>query len=237
MTTAKRTSNARRRAAPLPYDAEAARRHLEAVDPILGAHVRSVGAFALRLQETDSTFAALAESIVYQQLHGKAAATIFGRLAALFPRGRPEPGALLAMSDEQLRRAGLSRNKLAALRDLAERADGGEIPTFPELAGLDDEAIVERLTTVRGVGRWTVEMLLIFRLGRPDVLPVGDYGIKKGFARVFHGDDTKLTLPTLSELARHGERWRPYRSAASWYLWRAADAPARQPGSGARLAT
>lgn len=211
------------RRSALPYDGEAARRHLGAVDRVLGAHVERVGAFALRLKRSEGTFAALAESIVYQQLNGGAAATIFGRLRALFPRGRLDPRALLAMSDGALRAVGLSRAKAAALRDLAARTEGGQVPTLARLRRMDDEAIVERLTEVRGIGRWTVEMLLIFRLGRPDVLPVGDYGIKKGYARVFRREKQEGALPTPADLARHGERWRPFRSAASWYLWRATD--------------
>jgi len=118
-----------------------------------------------------------------------------------------------------LRGAGLSRSKLASLRDLAKRARDGELPSFDEAAQLADEAVIERLTRVRGIGRWTVEMLLLFRLGRPDVLPVDDYGVRKGFQVAFR----KRALPTPAELRVRGERWRPYRSAASWYLWRAAE--------------
>jgi O-6-methylguanine DNA methyltransferase len=207
----------------LPYDRAAALAHLASVDPVLAAHVRAVGAFTLALAATESAFGALAQSIVYQQLNGKAAATIFGRVRALFPRGRLEPKTLLTLSDDSLRGAGLSRGKLAAVRDLATRAAAGDIPTLPQLQRMDDEAIVEALTEVRGIGRWTVEMLLIFRLGRPDVLPVADYGIRKGFARVFHRGKRREELPTEEALAKRGERWRPFRSVASWYLWRAVD--------------
>lgn len=208
----------------LPYDAATARRHLVSVDPLLAAHVERVGELALTVDEAESTFAALARSIVYQQLTGKAAATIFARVRALLPRGRLEPRALLAIPEDDLRAAGLSRNKLASIRDLAERAAAGNIATLAQLERMDDEAIVEQLTEVRGIGRWSVEMLLIFRLGRPDVLPLADYGIKKGFARLFHRGKRKAELPSAQDLARRGERWRPYRSAASWYLWRAAEA-------------
>ncbi|MBX3215910.1 MAG: DNA-3-methyladenine glycosylase 2 family protein [Labilithrix sp.] len=218
-----RRAPASKRGAALPFDAAEAQRHLATVDPVLRAHIDRIGDLALSLEATEGTFAALAKSIVYQQLHGKAAATIFGRVRALVPRAL-EPEALLALSDDDLRAAGLSRNKLASIRDLATRAAAGTIPTFAQLRRMDDDAIVEALTEVRGVGRWTVEMLLIFRLGRPDVLPLADYGIKKGFARVFHRGARKAELPTNVELARRGERWRPFRSAASWYLWRAADA-------------
>lgn len=164
-----------------------------------------------------SPFEALAEAIVYQQLTGKAAATIFGRVKAAVGEKRLKPEALLAAPDEALRGAGLSRAKLAALKDLADKTKAGVVPSLTVLKRLSDEAIVERLTSIRGVGRWTVEMLLIFKLGRPDVLPVGDYGIRKGFARTFG----LAELPTPRDVAARGERWRPHRTVASWYLWRA----------------
>jgi methylated-DNA-[protein]-cysteine S-methyltransferase len=211
----------------VPYDARAAIRHLSAADAVLGRHIARVGALALELKQTKDTFGALAEAIVYQQLSGKAAATIFGRVLALCPNRRLAPRDVLATKDDVLRGAGLSRAKLASLRDLAERSEAGSVPTLKSLATMDDEAIVDVLTQVRGIGRWTVEMLLIFRLGRPDVLPVADYGIRKGFAKVFpgrrgRGDDAALASP--AEITRRGEHWRPFRSAASWYLWRALDA-------------
>lgn len=211
----------------LPFDAELAVEKLAAADPLLAKHIAKVGPLRLQLKETEGTFAALAESIVYQQLSGRAAATIFGRVRALYPGGQLEPRRLLATKDVALRGAGLSAAKLASLQDLAKRSVAGEIPPLPELERMEDDAIVERLTAVRGIGRWTVEMLLIFRLGRPDVLPVADYGIKKGFARVFpktgrtkYGPDE---LPTPTALSARAERWRPFRSVASWYLWRALD--------------
>lgn len=213
----------------LPFDADEAIRHLTAKDPVLGKHIAKTGAFGLTLEANEGTFAALAESIVYQQLNGKAAATIFGRLRDVFPGKRLDPKRLLATSDDALRAAGLSASKLKSLRDLASRTIAGEIPTVTELDRMDDDAIVDRLTVVRGIGRWTVEMLLIFRLGRPDVLPVADYGIKKGFARLFRVSRAKAGpdgLPTADVLFARGERWRPYRSVASWYLWRATDGAA-----------
>ena len=211
----------------LPYDVETAIQHLTVADAVLGRHIARLGPCTFRLKETKDTFTALAEAIVYQQLSGKAAATIFGRVMALCPNGRLEPKRVLATQDRVLRGAGLSRAKVASLRDLAERTKAGGVPSLEGLAGMDDEAIVEALTGVRGIGRWTVEMLLMFRLGRPDVLPLSDYGIRKGFSRVFRsrrrrGDDD--ALPSPAEIARRGERWRPYRSVASWYLWRALDA-------------
>jgi methylated-DNA-[protein]-cysteine S-methyltransferase len=211
-------------AASFPYDPVAARKHLEGADKVLAAHLATIGDFGLSLKQTEGTFAALAEAIVYQQLNGKAAATIFGRVRAVFPKGRLDPRLVLLTEDNVLRGAGLSKNKLLALRDLAERTVNGTVPTLAQLERMEDEAIVDTLTEVRGVGRWTVEMLLIFRLGRPDVLPVADYGIKKGFARVFHAGKRKEELPTDADLVKRGERWRPFRSVASWYLWRAADA-------------
>lgn len=206
----------------LPFDASEALRHLSAVDVPLGRHIAKVGPLRLQLKASEGTFSALAESVVYQQLSGKAAATIFSRVRALYPGGRLDPRRLLATRDEDLRAAGLSASKLASLRDIAERAARGEIPTMSALATMDDEAVVEKLTAIRGVGRWTVEMLLIFRLGRPDVLPLADYGIKKGYARVFTRRGSG-ELPGPEEMARRGERWRPFRSVASWYLWRALD--------------
>lgn len=220
----------------LPFDAKRAVEHLRKADPVLGAHIARVGELRLKLKETEGTFAALAESIVYQQLSGKAAATIFGRLRKIYPRGVLDPKRLLTTDDEVLRGAGLSRPKVESLRDLAARAIAGEVPPLAELARMDDAAIVERLTKVRGVGVWTVQMLLIFRLGRPDVLPVADLGVRKGFARVFRKQAMRgvvsaraavaaEVLPTTEELTRRAARWSPFRSVASWYLWRALDTP------------
>lgn len=204
----------------LPFDAEAAVRHLTAADPVLGRHMERAGTFALELKHTKDVFGALAEAIVHQQLSGKAAATIHARVEALFPKRRITPDGILATSDDALRGAGLSRAKLASLRDLAERTAAGTLPTLRRLGTMDDDAIVDALIAVRGIGRWTAEMLLMFRLGRPDVLPVADFGIRKGFALVFRTGDA---LATPGEIVRRAERWRPYRSVASWYLWRACD--------------
>ena len=209
--------------APLPYDAAAAARAIGRADPAMRGLVARVGPPRLALKESASTVAALAEAIVYQQLHGKAAKTIHDRLVAAMPRRRVTARALADADDATLRAAGLSRGKAAALRDLAARALAGEIPEMDALAAMDDEAVVRTLTAVRGIGRWTVEMLLVFRLGRPDVLPVADYGVRKGFA-VLHGHDE---LPSPKELAEHGARWAPFRSVASWYLWRAAEGAAQ----------
>ena len=212
----------------LAFDAVAAAAHLTKSDPRLARIIAQVGPPRIRLAVTQSTFEALAESIVYQQLTGKAAATIHGRLRALFPRKRVRPEPLLAHADEALRGAGLSRGKVLALRDLAARTLDGTVPSIRALHALDDDAIVERLVKVRGIGRWTVEMLLIFRLGRPDVLPVGDYGVRSGF-KLAYG---KRAMPTPKELERFGEKWRPYRTVASWYLWRAVDLSRQKAPSG-----
>ena len=167
-------------------------------------------------------FDALAESIAYQQLSGKAAATIFGRVRALYPKRKwLDPEQLLATPDETLRAAGLSRAKTAALKDLAAKTIDGTVPAGRALIRMSDDEIITRLTAVRGIGRWTVEMLLLFDLGRPDVWPVDDYGVRKGFAKTFG----RRKLPTSKQLMKFGEKWRPYRSAAAWYFWRALDTP------------
>jgi DNA-3-methyladenine glycosylase II len=165
-------------------------------------------------------FDALAESIAYQQLSGKAAATIFGRVRALYPKRRwLDPKQLLATPDETLRAAGLSRAKIAALKDLAAKTIDGTVPSGRALLRMTDDEIITRLTAVRGIGRWTVEMLLLFDLGRPDVWPVDDYGVRKGFAKTFG----RRKLPTPKQLMKFGEKWRPFRSVAAWYFWRALD--------------
>jgi methylated-DNA-[protein]-cysteine S-methyltransferase len=207
------------------FDPTEAIAHLREADATLGRLIDEVGAFNMQLKKTPSLFVALTESIIYQQLHGKAAATIFARVCALFPRAHQGPTAeqILRTSEEKLRGAGLSRAKLLALRDLAQHSVDGALPTLAQAHQLDDEAIIERLTQVRGIGRWTAEMLLMFRLGRPDVLPVDDYGIRKGFGVAFR----KREMPERDVVAKRGARWKPYRTVASWYLWRAAELPPR----------
>jgi methylated-DNA-[protein]-cysteine S-methyltransferase len=209
------------RAAAFAFDPIAAVAHLHRADPALARVIDAIGPFRMRVDRTSSLFLALAEAIVYQQLTGKAAATIFARVRALFPHPHQGLTALQIRkaSDSKLRGAGLSRGKLLSLRDLAAKTLAGELPSLAEVDRLDDDAIIERLTAVRGIGRWTVEMLLMFRLGRPDILPVDDYGVRKGFAAAFR----KRELPTRAELEKRGQLWRPYRSVASWYLWRAAE--------------
>jgi 3-methyladenine DNA glycosylase/8-oxoguanine DNA glycosylase len=208
--------------AELGFDAAQAAKHLIAVDPALGAIIARCGPFAMKLKPARSVFAALAEAIVYQQLSNKAAATIFERLCAHFPRGSVGLTAerLLALSDARIRGAGISRPKLKALRDLARRVVAGEIPTLAATRTMAEEEIVERLVAVHGIGRWTAEMFLMFRLGRPDVLPTDDYSLRKAYAKAFG----KRRLPSCEALEKAGEKWRPYRTVASWYLWRALEA-------------
>jgi methylated-DNA-[protein]-cysteine S-methyltransferase len=203
----------------LAFDPDEAASHLCRVDSTLARVIDRSGPVSLRVEKLGSPFEALARSIVYQQLAGKAAAAIYGRMCELFPRRKPTARAILELDDSVLRGAGLSRNKTAAMRDLAQRVLDGTIPSLRSMREMTDDQIIERLTKVRGIGRWTVEMLLIFRLGRPDVLPVGDYGIRKGFQLTY----ASTKLPTPRELAAHGNAWRPFRTAASWYLWRAVD--------------
>ena len=203
------------------YDPAEAVRHVAAADRVLGRLISRAGPFAMQLRPPQSPFEALARNIIYQQLHGKAAAAIHARVLALAGRKRLRPEDILAAADERLRTAGLSASKLAALRDLAAKASDGTVPTLARLRRMPDEEIVARLTEVRGVGRWTVEMLLMFGLGRPDVLPVGDYAVRKGFAVTYGLPE----MPKPKELEAFGERWRPYRSVASWYMWRALELP------------
>ncbi len=215
------------------YDAEAAVAALTAADPKLGRLIACAGPFTLKLSGTQSPFEALTESIIYQQLHGKAAAAIHRRLLEGFHPvsgvgTHPSPQELLDCPNAQLRAAGLSGNKALALRDLAAKTLDGTVPTLARIRRMSDDDIVDHLVQVRGIGRWTVEMLLIFRLGRPDVLPVDDYAVRKGFALTFEGlkPATKVTPALLSRpdvMRKRAERWRPWRSVASWYMWRACD--------------
>ncbi|HTF90789.1 MAG TPA: methylated-DNA--[protein]-cysteine S-methyltransferase [Planctomycetota bacterium] len=215
---ARATKTARRAPKSLGFDAELALSHLRQSDAQLAALIDRVP-FSLELSPYTSTFEALLRTIVYQQLNGKAASTIHGRVVELLPGKRIDPRALLAIEETALRGAGLSRAKVAAARDLAQRSVAGEIPDREELAAMSDEEVVERLTVVRGIGRWSVEMLLMFWLGRPDVLPVGDFGVKNGFMVLMK----RRAMPTERALELHARRWRPFRSVASWYMWRAVD--------------
>ncbi len=203
----------------LNFDPEAAVRRLRRVDRKLAQVIRRAGPFTHRPEPMQSPFHALLRAIVYQQLSGKAASTILGRVENLFPRRTPRPATLIATPDDALRAAGLSGSKVKAVKDLAAKTLDGTVPTLARLRKMDDEEIVSRLVQVRGVGPWTVEMLLIFKLGRPDVLPVSDFGVRKGFMVTYGGAE----MPTPRELLEYGEVWRPFRSVASWYLWRSLD--------------
>lgn len=203
----------------LPFDLELATRTLRKSDAKLRKLIDRIGPCTLELQHMHSTFDALLESIVYQQLTGKAAATILGRVKAIYGDKFPTPQQVIDTNDDTIRGAGLSRAKLAAIKDLSEKAVNGEIPEIETMSAMDDQEIIQSLTKVRGIGVWTVQMLLIFRLGRPDVLPVNDYGVRKGYGLIFSSGD----LPSPAALLTHGERWRPFRTLASWYLWRALD--------------
>jgi 3-methyladenine DNA glycosylase/8-oxoguanine DNA glycosylase len=203
-------------------DWAAACRELSSRDRALGAVIERVGGPGFPPPASATAFEALAHSIVYQQLSGKAAATIFGRFRALYDSiDFPEPTTVLATPHAAMRSAGLSEAKARAIRDLAEHAGRGTIPSIPVMRRMSPDDVVERLTVVRGIGRWTVEMLLLFRIGHPDVLPAYDLGVRKGLARIMK----RRELPEPEAVLRRGERWRPYRSVASWYLWRAAELP------------
>ena len=224
------------------YSTAQAVAELSAADPKLGRLIARAGPFTLKIASTQSPFEALVESIVYQQLHGKAAATIHRRLLDSFHHvcgigNHPSAQHLLDCPNEQLRQAGLSHNKALALRDLAAKTIDGTVPTLARIRRMSDDAIIEHLTQVRGIGQWTVEMFLIFRLGRPDIFPVTDYGIRKGFALTFGtlkptDKVAPADLPTPAVMEARAKKWHPWRSVASWYLWRACDlAAAKLPGA------
>ena len=205
-------------------DNGAAARKLAASDPVLAGIIKGVGPCPLTPTPNVELFQALLRSIIYQQLHGKAAAAIHGRVVKLMPD--VNAAALETLPDAALRAAGLSANKLLAVRDLASRTIDGTVPAAESVATLDDDELIERLTKVRGVGPWTVQMLMIFYLGRPDVMPTGDFGIRKAFSLLYRrGRPVKPEV-----ILRHSKRWQPHRSVASWYLWRSLD-PAPPLGS------
>lgn len=204
------------------YDPDAARRYLARVDRPLGAWMRRLGPMPAdkRWRQPFDPVDALARAILYQQLHAKAAATIVGRVELAIGSPRLHADTLSSIDDATLRGCGVSGNKALALRDLSRREADGAIPTLRQMAWMDDDAIIEALVPIRGIGRWTVEMMLIFRLGRPDVLPVDDLGIRKG-VQLVDGSDA---MPSPRALRERGERWGPWRTQASLYLWRIADA-------------
>ncbi len=211
----------------LLFDPEEALAHLRAHDAKLAALIERVGPFAMRLDPSPSPFESLLEAILYQQLHGKAAATIHRRVREFFG-GDPAPQPMIDTPDERLRACGVSGNKIKAMKDLAAKTLDGTVPSHAAIKKMPDADIVERLTEVRGIGPWTVEMLLIFRMGRPDVLPVTDYGVRKGYALTFMKIPKSRALaaedlPKPDVVFKRGQRWKPFRSVASWYLWRACD--------------
>jgi DNA-3-methyladenine glycosylase II len=206
--------------------------YLSAADPKLAALIAQVGPCTMQIPHHFSIFFSLARSIVYQQLAGAAASAIMGRVEALFPKGRMTPKNLLDAPDTALRAAGLSQNKLLALRDLAAKCLDGTVPTKRALARMSDEEIIERISQVRGIGRWTVEMMLIFRLGRPNVLPVDDYGVRKGMQRLYRLRE----LPNKAAMHRRARKWEPWSSVASWYMWRCAELPAARSKASTKAA-
>jgi DNA-3-methyladenine glycosylase II len=202
----------------LPFDLAAAVAHLSAADERLAELVAATNPFSTDAHAAESPYEALLEAIAYQSISGKAAATIFGRVRALGENDRPPtPQRMLQLHKRTLRKAGLSNAKILAMKDLAAKTIRGIVPTRDQAMAMSDDVLVERLTSVRGIGAWTVEMFLIFNLGRPDVLPVHDLGVRKGWC-VTYG---RKHMPKPKDLLAFGERWRPYRSIASWYMWRA----------------
>jgi DNA-3-methyladenine glycosylase II len=199
----------------------AALKYLSAADPVMARLIREVGPCKLEHEPWRSPFQSLVQAVAHQQLNGTAANTILTRFKKLFSKRRfPKPKDLVQVTDEQIRACGFSHAKIKAIRDIAEKALSGAVPASRQIMKLSDDEIIARLTEVRGVGRWTVEMLLIFQLGRPDVLPADDFGVRNGFRLAYK----KRALPKPKALLKFGARWRPHGTTAAWYLWRAADA-------------
>ena len=200
-----------------PYDASRAVRTLRKNDPALAVLIDRVGPYGLRLRDSKTPFQALLQSVVYQQLSGKSAAAIHNRVLNLFPHRYASPKRLLALHNSRLLDAGLSRAKVASVNDLAARCVEGTVPRTRQLNSMPDDEVIACLQQIRGIGTWTAQMLLIFHLGRPDVLPAADLGVLKGFRMTYRLKDN----PDPGVMLQHGERWRPYRTVATWYLWRA----------------
>lgn len=196
-----------------------AQRYLSNSDKKLAALIQRSGPCKIVNSESITPYQSLVRSVVYQQLHGKAAATILGRFLELFPKSKfPKPEQILALKPSTMRAVGLSQAKMLAIRDIALKTSEGLVPGSKAIVKLSDQEIIDRLTAIRGVGIWTVQMMLIFKLGRLDVLPATDFGVQKGFSITY-----KKPHPTPKQLMEFGERWQPYRSIASWYMWRATD--------------
>jgi len=198
----------------------AALAHLAKVDPLMGKLIEEIGPCLLTPDKRRSPFQSLVQAVAHQQLHGTAAESILTRFIKLFPGRRfPRADDLASVTDEQMRACGFSFAKIRAIRDIAEKTISGVVPDSREIVKLSDIEIIERLTTVRGVGRWTVEMLLIFQLGRENILPVDDFGVRMGFRVAYN----KRSMPKPKQLLKFGKRWHPHATTAAWYLWRAAD--------------
>jgi len=203
----------------------AALKHLSAVDPVMKKLIAEVGPCRLAHEPWRSPFQSLVQAVAHQQLNGTAENTILTRFKKLFPKRRfPEPEDLANVTDEQIRACGFSFSKIAAIRDIAAKTLDGTIPSSRQIEKLNDEEIIKRLTEARGVGRWTVEMLLIFQLGRKDVLPVDDFGVRTGFRLAYK----KREMPKPKALLAFGKKWRPHGTTAAWYLWQAANAARRR---------
>ncbi len=198
----------------------AALRHLASSDPVMRRLIRETGPCRLEPETRRPPFQSLVQAVAHQQLHSTAAGNILTRFKKLFPGRRfPRPKDLANVTDKEIRACGFSFAKIASIRDITEKTLNGVVPSSRQIAKLSDDEIVERLTEVRGVGRWTAEMLLIFQLGRPDVLPADDFGVRNGFRLAYK----KRQMPKPKALLAFGERWKPYRTTAAWYLWRAVD--------------
>lgn len=199
---------------------------LSETDPKLQEVIKKVGALSIKLDPLKTVFESLGSSILYQQLHGNAAAKILERLKVLFGSvvDFPKPEQIVAATEDQLMSVGLSRAKAKALKDLADKVSANLIPDRAQANEMDNLQLTEAFTQVKGIGRWTVEMFLIFTLGRRDVLPIHDFGVRNGFMKVYR----KRRMPTPKELEKYGERWQPFRTAAAWYLWRALELPEYQ---------
>lgn len=203
----------------LPFDVNKADTALSEVDQQLAEVIAQYGPCQMTVRPVSDPFESLFRSIIFQQLSTASATAIYNRVVNFFDAGIPTPAATLALSEEEMRSAGMSKQKIAYTRDLAQKSTEGIVPDLEELHTLNDEEILTRLTAVKGIGRWTVEMLLMFSLGRPDVLPSTDLAIRKGFQQVYGHEE----LPKPKEIDKFGELWRPYRTIASWYLWRVID--------------
>ena len=202
-----------------PFDLDEAVRTLAKVDEKMGELIDRYGPCTWTLRSMESPFQALLRAIIFQQLSTASANAIFGRFEHLFGASGPNPEDILRLPEDDIRAVGVSRPKIRYMRDLAERTIDQTVPTQEALVQLDDKEILDRLCAIKGIGRWTVEMLLMFNLGRPDVLPSTDLVIRRGFMHIYGGDE----LPSFKELEAFGERWRPYRSVACWYIWRFED--------------